>query len=310
MNYKELENENRVLIEARLKPIQGTRFQPTGFPNLGAADYTASDGTKMLLVESCQSMANRLEKVCWDDAANELVPVLKGISYVRVRDKSGNQMTTSIDEAHRLNSPYILNGGDFLNRLKKDLEAEEKGKPDYHLLAKVLLRYDVNSLIHGIFLAQKELAGGRLRVARSLSSFVEARNVTVASSGGVKKDDLDVRGEASKGFGNVPFAREEYTGEIIAYFNLDLAQIRGYRLGREVEELLVAMSLYKIRKFLNEGLRFRTACDLELAEITVKRPQHFKLPALEDIEGTLPGLIARAKDRFANPPVTEVVYEE
>jgi CRISPR-associated protein Csb1 len=312
MNYEKLANENRVLIEAKLRPIQGTRFQPTGFPNLGAADYMTADGTRMLLVESCQSMANRLEKVCWDDAANDLVPALRGISYVRVKDKAGNLLTTSIDEAHRLNSPYILEGKnkDFFNRFKNDLEAGEKGKPDYQLLAKVLLRYDINSLIHGIFLAKKELAGGKLRVARSLSSFVEAKNVTVASSGGVKKDDLDVKGDATKGFGNVPFAREEYTGDITAYFNLDLAQIRGYRLGRSVEELLVAMSFYKIRKFLNEGLRFRTACDLELEELTVKRPERFELPTLEELESALPSLIAQAKGGFANPPVTEVVYEE
>ena len=237
MSYDKLANENRLLIEARLRPIQGTRFQPTGFPNLGAADYVTHDGTQMLLVESSQSMANRLEKVCWDDSRNELVPALSGIPYIRVRDKAGNVLTTSIEEAHRINSPYILEGKDkqFFERLKKDLEAGEKGKPDYRLLAKVLLHYDPGSLIHGVFLAKKELANGRLRLARCLSSFVEARNVTVASSGGVKKDDLDVKGDASKGFGHVPFSREEYTGEIIAYFNLDLAQIRGYGLGKRVD---------------------------------------------------------------------------
>jgi CRISPR-associated protein Csb1 len=266
----------------------------------------------MLLVESSQSMANRLEKVCWDDSRNELVPALSGIPYIRVRDKAGNVLTTSIEEAHRINSPYILEGKDkqFFERLKKDLEAGEKGKPDYRLLAKVLLHYDPGSLIHGVFLAKKELANGRLRLARCLSSFVEARNVTVASSGGVKKDDLDVKGDASKGFGHVPFSREEYTGEIIAYFNLDLAQIRGYGLGKRVEELLVAMSQYKIRKLLSEGLRFRTACDLELVDMEVKRPSGYSLPGLHELEASLPSLIANVKDRFANPPVTEVVYEE
>ncbi len=312
MNYEKLEKENRLLIEARLRPIQGTRFQPTGFPNLGAADYVTHDGTQMLLVESSQSMANRLEKVCWDESRNELVPALQGIPYVRVRDKAGKLLTTSIEEAHRLNSPYILEGKnkDFFERLKKDLEAGEKGKPDYKLLAKVLLRYDPNSLIHGIFLAKKELANGRLRVARSLSSFVEAKNVTVASSGGVKKDDLDVKGDASKGFGNIPFAREEYTGDITAFFNLDLAQIRGYGLGKDVENLLLAMSLYKIERLLAEGLRFRTACDLELVDLAAKRPMGYTLPNIQELEQSLPDLIARVKDQFSNPPITEVVYEE
>lgn len=312
MNYDKLENESRLLIEARLKPIQGTRFQPTGFPNLGAADYVTSDGTQMLLVESPQSMANRLEKVSWDDVKNDVAPALKGIPYIRVKDGDGNLLTTSIEEAHRINSPYILEGKNktFFDQLKKDLEAGEKGRPDYKLLAKVLFRYDVNSLIHGVFLAKKELANGRLRVARSLSSFVEASNVTVASSGGVKKDDLDVKGDAAKGFGHVPFSREEYTGEITAYFNLDLAQIRGYGLGRAAEELLVGISIYKIRKLLEEGLRFRTACDLELVDVEVKRPENYEVPTLAEIEKDLPDLIKKASAGFADPVVTEVTYIE
>ena len=52
----------RILVEADLVPVQGQRFQPTGFADLGAAVYTLPDGTRMLLVESAQSMANRLEK--------------------------------------------------------------------------------------------------------------------------------------------------------------------------------------------------------------------------------------------------------
>ncbi len=35
--FSSLQNEPRLLIEAELKPVQGSRFQPTGFPDLGAA---------------------------------------------------------------------------------------------------------------------------------------------------------------------------------------------------------------------------------------------------------------------------------
>ena len=55
---------------------------------------------------------------------------------------------------------------------------------------------------------------------------------------------------------NVPFARTEFTAEkITAYFNIDLAQLRGYGLPPEAERLLTALSMYKIRRFLTEGLR-------------------------------------------------------
>ena len=35
----------RILLEATLVPLQGTRFQPTGFPDIGAATYKLADDT-------------------------------------------------------------------------------------------------------------------------------------------------------------------------------------------------------------------------------------------------------------------------
>ena len=68
MNLGNLKDQPRLLLKATLKPLQGTRFQPTGFPDLGAAQYEALDdhcrAKQMLLVESAQSMANRLEAAC------------------------------------------------------------------------------------------------------------------------------------------------------------------------------------------------------------------------------------------------------
>src|SRR5690606_94559 len=107
MNIDTLNNEPRLLLEIDLKPLQGSRFQPTGFPDLGAADYQAPDGTRMLLVESAQSMANRLEAVCWDEANNDWTEPLKGLPYVAVVDEEDKLLTNSVLEAHRLNSPYI-----------------------------------------------------------------------------------------------------------------------------------------------------------------------------------------------------------
>src|SRR3712207_28452 len=93
----------RVLIEAALKPVAGTRIQPTGFPDLGPATYEAPDGTPTVLVESAQSMANRLEAVCWDDGADDIVPALKGLPFVRVKLAGlgdGTDTTTSLQEFH------------------------------------------------------------------------------------------------------------------------------------------------------------------------------------------------------------------
>lgn len=302
----------RLLIEARLQPLQGSRFQPTGFPEIGAAQYEGPDGTPMLLVESAQSMANRLETVCWDAVNDDWVTPLNGLPLVRVMDKNGKSLTNSVLEAHRINSPYILEGQDkvILDRLKAELAGMDEGLVDLRKLARVLARLDVNALLHGVFLAKKELAGGRLRLPRALSACVEAGQVRVAASGGVKNDAVNPSGETSKGFGNVPFAREEFVSpSIVAYFNLDLAQLRGYGLGEHTHRLLVALALYKVQAFLAKGLRLRTACDLECVSAEVKRPQGYALPSLEDLEAALPGLIRAAGDADGFEPVT-VTYRK
>ena len=237
-----LNNQPRLLVEAELKPVQGDRFQPTGFPNLGHASYESPDGRGlMLLVESAQSMANRLEAVCWDEIADDWVEPLRGLPIVKVVDKDDKPLTNSLLEAHRLNSPYILEGKDktVLDLLKKRLAAMEVGRVDLCELAKVLLEFDTNALLHGVFLAKKELAGGRLRLPRSLSAFIEAENAKVAASGGVKNDSVDPKGDTARGFGNVPFSRDEWVAErLSAYFNLARRRPRrGHRLSRTCREL-------------------------------------------------------------------------
>lgn len=318
LDFTALASEPRLLLEARLKPIQGDRFQPTGFPDLGAATYTLNDEqhTQMLLVESAQSMANRLEAVCWDDTAEDgdgLVAPLKGLPYIRV-DQEGKTVTCSILEAHRINSPYILEGKDksFFKMLKEEVGVMEKGRVDIRLLAKTLLKYDVNCLLHGAFLAKKELAGGRLRLPRSLSAFVEARQASVAANGGVKLDQVDPQGDAKKGFGHVPFHRDEYVAErIVAYFNLDLSQIRGYGLGENVERMLIALALFKIRALTDGNLRFRTACDLVVdGNLRVTAPDGWPMPTLTELAAALPGLIDSCSGCFADPSITIVEYKE
>jgi CRISPR-associated protein Csb1 len=313
MNITALKDQPRLLLKAALHPLQGTRFQPTGFPDLGAATYDGPDGRKMLLVESAQSMANRLESVCWNSVANDWVTPLKGLPVVKVKDKSGKPLTNSLLEAHRLNSPYILEGKDksFFVTLQKELAIADKGIVDIKKLAATLLKYDTNALLHGVFLAKKEIAGGRMRLPRALTAFIEAEDVNIAASGGVKNDAVDPSGDTARGFGNVPFHREEFTGKITVFFNLDIALIRGFGLGNEVENLLIALALFKIQKFLRDGLRLRTACDLELSgKLEVQRPSDFAMPSLAELEKELPALIEAASTDFSNPPSTDLTFEE
>lgn len=318
MNTDKLNTSHRLLIEADFAPVQGTRFQPTGFPDLGAAQFQAPDGTPMLLVESAQSMANRLEDACWDHAANDWLEPLRGLPYIEVVDAADEApITNSVLEAHRLNSPYITGGSlpdgtSFLEKLKEEFGMTKKSGPDLKLVAPVCFRYDPNALLHGVFL---EKAAGIIRKPRALTAFIEASEVKVAPSGGVKNDrvsakgDKDAKRSAAEGFGNVPFHRDEFTGKITAFFNLDLAQIRGYGLPSEATDLLIALGLYKIRRLLSLPFRPRTACDLEATELRVKRPDDFELPSLESLEAALPALIKAAAPHFASPAKTTVKFK-
>src|SRR5258708_3764034 len=162
----------RALIQAVLKPVAGSRIQPTGFPDLGPATYDAPDGTPTLLVESAQSMANRLEAVCWDEAADDIAPALKGLPFVRVGLAGlgdGTYTTCSLLEFHRLTSPYIMSGVTAQGTpsdavLKGELRLtpaalgggvgedgdDVVGVVNLRRLAKVCFKYDPNSLIHGV----------------------------------------------------------------------------------------------------------------------------------------------------------------
>ena len=304
-----LEKANRLLFNISLEPLQGSRFQPTGFPSLGAATFQTSNGGS-LLVESAQSMANHLEMTLWDATRNDVKKELDGLSHIRVT-RNGEFLTDTILEPHRLNSPYVLAGTDksFFNALRGDVGVLETGPIDRRKLAEALLKHDINSLLHGVFLAKKELAGGRLRVARVLSAFIEADNVHVAASGGVKKDHVNPSGDTKTGFGNVPFARDEYTAEsIILYANLDLAQIRGYGLGDAVDRLLILLALYKLRALTNEGMRLRTACDLCVKHdrIEATMPTGWSLPTLNDLKKDVQTAVSECKDKME---VKEVAFE-
>jgi len=337
LDFQKLADAPRLLLEARLKPLQGERFQPTGFADLGPARYALADGTEMLLVESAQSVANRMEAACWDEATDDLIAGLTGLPYVRI-DCGDLGRTNTIRESHRLNSAYLWQGTDtdsaskfrkaFLEdlgipavRMKKGKEAAGASKGDHQVpgvldfrrLHRAVFKWDANSVLHGLFL---EKVAGRLRMARALSGFVEAAGAEIAESGGAKVDHVlpspKVLGlSADEGFGNVPFHRTEFTARTVtAYFNLDLALLRGYGFPESAYRLLVALALFKVRRFLSTGLRLRTACDFDvLGDLTVTRPEGFTVPDERSLLDECRRLITACQAQQLFAGVTEVKWE-
>ena len=78
--------------------------------------------------------------------------------------------------------------------------------------------------------------------------------------------------------------------------------------------MLIAIALFKIQRLLRDGLRLRTACDLEIPENTslqVQRPKEgFTVPSLGELEKELPDLIKKAGGGFAIPSATDLTFEE
>ena len=302
-------DSDRLLLECQLEPVQGSRFQPTGFPSLGPAEFSSvsSDGknTKSLLVESAQSMANRLEAVCVNSEKTGLVETLDGIPVITVNDEKDEFLTNSVLEAHRMNSSYMLEGKDttLVNMLKKEMDMDGKESAvNIPKFAKFVFEHDTNSVLHGLFLAKKNLSGGRYKIARSLSSFIEATDIQPIVSGGVKLDHLDASGGdggSERGYGHIIYPKTEYSaGSIKVYFNIDLSLIRSYHLDELANELLFTLALWKIRSFLKTGLRLRTACDLKMKdELVATYPKDFTVPDLSDLDSDLKENIKKCKGK-------------
>lgn len=320
---KKLKGVPRLLLEVELQPVQGDRFQPTGFPDLGAAIYERPDGTRMILVESSQSVANRLEQTCLEGSGPRIAQELADLPYVIAKlDGAVETETSSLVEAHRINSPFIITNKEFKEAFKHKA-GYGVGKPlNWKKIAEAFFYYDPNSLLHGAFMANLE--DGRIKIQRALSGFIEAEGIREAASGGVKNNPLDPTGKIrvvgydKDVYGNVPYHRMEFTADrIVAYFNFDLALLEGYGLEQEAKELLVALGLYKVCRFLGSGLRLRTACDLAPKDgISVTAPEGFTVPDEKSLLEYIQEKIRACTEKklFVDPPVTvlksDVIWKE
>jgi CRISPR-associated protein Csb1 len=298
-------NAYRTVLEADLAPLAGALFQPTGFPDLGPAEF----GDHALLVESAQSMANWLEGTTWDDARSDQVTELGALPYVRIVSPEGDFLSSSRLEAHRLASAYIMQGAIGSVTGEKWMEERlglAKGRPlDYRAVARACFKLDPVSLVHGVFFARKSWPW-QPKIARAVTSFIEASGVLPAVSGGVKRDIVinEAKGGATaEGYGTVPHHRVEYTAtKITAYFTIDHAQFRSYGLSEPATALLEALADFEIAALLDRGLRLRTRCDLVVREVRGERPD------ASEGAGRVAKFAADCADELG--PVTEVVWSE
>lgn len=304
---------SRLGYDVSLAPVLGSTFQPTGFPDVGAATFTRFDGDEQvdaLLVESVQSMANRLEATAWDTAADTPVAEVAGLPYVRVvRAGTGEFLTSSRLEAHRLASPFVhtatLDGRPMFDVIRDRLGLAKDTPLHRASMARAVAALDPFCLLHGVFFAQKEWYG-QPRFERAVSGVIEAYHVRRAVSGGRKSDRVrhqlgEDGGGTAEGYGSVPFHRTEWTARTIrASFVVDVELLRSYGLPQPVAALLEALAMWEIRSMLDGALRLRTACDLEIVGTVDSRWGGTGLPGRDELSARLAELTPRCRDVFGD----------
>jgi CRISPR-associated protein Csb1 len=109
-------------------------------------------------------------------------------------------------------------------------------------------------------------------------------------------------------YSNVPYSKIEFTAKTIkAYFNIDLALMRGYGLPPNAFQLLTNLALLKVRRFLTAHLRLRTACDFQMkGDAVATAPADFRIPDEESLLASVLIGIKDCKSLFADPAVTEL----
>ena len=258
---------HRVIVRAELAPLTGagSRFQPTGFPDIGPALYSTPpttdrpNGQRVCIVDSAASVANRLEAVCWDEAACNVFTALNGLPYVRLlrgNDSMSDFVTSSITEPHRLASSYLTeatapNGTTLEETLhflfgliptskkkktkKGGATSDEEVGGDFQLPAQrrdmfsAIFRFDPCSLLHGLFFPQFN----QIKLPRCLYGTIEADGAETVESRGVKFDFISPEKSKDKksNKGQPIFPRvEAIASQVRATFVLDCAQIRSFGL--------------------------------------------------------------------------------
>lgn len=282
---------NRVTITASLEPTNGRFIQPTGFPDIGACIYRDRDGRRWCLVESEQSMANRLEAVCMK-APGVWVDELKGLPVIAVYDQNGGLLTTNLAEPHRIASSYVLEGKldgdrDLRALIEQTLGLSNGG--DYWPLDKraalerLVFALDPGALLHGFQFVQWKFVG--LRQTRLLHGRLEAElsEDPEVHYGMVKWDAIEpesTREERANKGQSIAAKSRIVPKEIVATHEVDVLGLKSLTLDGSKQKFLLALALWKIGAFLankpafdprsrqmTPSLRLRADCYLRCRDV-------------------------------------------
>jgi CRISPR-associated protein Csb1 len=262
-----LYEQDWVLIIASLEIANGRFLQPTGFPDIGPCIYRDKEGKRWCLVESEQSMANRLEAVCMKDPG-VWVEELKGLPVIAVRDSKRNLLTTNLCEPHRIASSYVLEGKIGADKTIKVLFENklglEQGGDSWPLnkraeLDNLVFALDPGALLHGFQFVQWKFVG--LRQTRLLHGRLEAELAVEPEVhyGMVKWDAIEpesARQERANKGQSIAAKSRIVPKEILASFEIDVLGLKSLALDESQKKFLLGLALWKIGAFLDNRPSF------------------------------------------------------
>lgn len=343
-----LYSQDHVLITATLELANGHFLQPTGFPDIGACIYRDKDGRRWCLVESEQSMANRLEAVCMKDPG-VWIDELKGLPVIAVRDSEGDLLTTNLCEPHRCASSYVLeaamNDGRTMKQVFESKLGLKQGGDSWPLdkrveLEKIIFGLDPGALLHGFQFVQWKFVG--LRQVRLLHARIEAElaDEPEVHYGMVKWDAIEpesAREERANKGQSIAAKTRVVPKNIVASFEIDVLGLKSLAFDDTQKRFLLSLALWKIGAFLKNkpsfdprsrqtlpSLRLRSDCYLRCSSVSwagnggkgstteddlMKALQ--RLPALQELVKEVLGEAASGNaDKLKyEGPLVNVIYE-
>lgn len=276
--------KDRVIITANLTLDNGHFLQPTGFPDIGSCTYTDGEGKSRCLIESEQSMANRLESVCLK-APGHWVDDLSELPVIEVQDQNGGLLATNLTEPHRVASSYVLESKARVGNSDKDMKTILMEKLDLtdggdswalnkrRKLDQTIFALDPAALIHGFQFVQWKFVG--LRQTRLVSGRLECElNEKPDVDYGMVKFDLiepgaqgerSNKGQSIAAKNRIVPARDS----IQATFDIDVLSIKNLALDEDAKDkrqqgqrddhqkkFLLGLALWKIGAFLSNKSAF------------------------------------------------------
>jgi CRISPR-associated protein Csb1 len=260
--------QDYVVIRASLKLRNGNFLQPTGFPDIGPCIYRDKEGRRWCLVESEQSMANRLEAVCMKENG-VWVDELKGLPVIVVKNTAGKLLATNLTEPHRIASSYILEGklAGGTENLRKLFEEKIGLQNDGAFwpmdrradLERLVFALDPSALLHGFQFVQWEFVG--LRQTRLIHARLEAElaDDTEVHYGMVKWDAIEP-GSTNKKHANkgqsIAAKSRIVPKNVTATFEIDVLALKNLSLKEDRKKFLLGLALWKIGAFLANKASF------------------------------------------------------